>query len=80
VFLATFYMTGEAAQWYDIRESNHGQPLWEEFITLVNQRFGPPLRSNPLGELIQLQRDGSVVDYQSAFLTLVARCDDLTKK
>jgi hypothetical protein len=80
VFLATFYMTGEAAQWYDIREPNHGQPSWEEFVTLVNQHFGLPLRSNLLGELIQLQRDDSVIDYQSAFLTLVARCDDLTEK
>jgi hypothetical protein len=26
VFLATFYMTGEAAQWYSIRKRNHGQP------------------------------------------------------
>jgi hypothetical protein len=49
VFLATFYMTGEAAQWYGIRKHNHGQPSWEEFITLVNQRFGPPLWNNPLG-------------------------------
>jgi hypothetical protein len=80
LFLTTFYMTGEAAQWYGIRERNHGQPSWEEFITLVNQRFGPPLWSNPLGELIQLQCDGSVVDYQSAFLTLVALCDNLTEK
>jgi hypothetical protein len=80
VFLATFYMTGEAAQWYDIHKRNHGQLSWEEFVTLVNQRFGPPLQSNPLGELIQLQCDSSVADYQSAFLTLVARYDDLTEK
>jgi hypothetical protein len=33
-----------------------------------------------LGELIQLCRDGTVVDYQSKFLSLLARCDGLTEK
>jgi hypothetical protein len=38
------------------------------------------LRSNPLGELIQLRRDGTVVEYQGKFLTLLTRCEDLTEK
>jgi hypothetical protein len=45
VFLTTFYT---------LLERNRGQLSWAEFVKLVNQRFGPPLRSNPLGELIQL--------------------------
>jgi hypothetical protein len=55
VFLASYYMTGAASQWYTLRECNHGQSSWAEFIKPVNQRFGPPLQSNPLGELIQLR-------------------------
>jgi hypothetical protein len=80
VFLATFYMSGEASQWYTLLERNRSQPSWDKFIKLVNQRFGPPLRSNTLGELIQLQREGSVADYQSKFLSLLARCEDLAEK
>jgi hypothetical protein len=37
---------------------------------MVNQRFGLPLRSNALGELIQLRRETTVADYQTRFLTL----------
>jgi hypothetical protein len=45
-------MTGEASQWYALLERNRDTPSWEEFTQLVNKRFGPRLRSNPLGELI----------------------------
>jgi hypothetical protein len=80
VFLAAFYMTGDAAQWYALVERNHGTPDWAAFVKLVNQRFGPPLRGNMLGELIQLKRETTVADYQSRFLALVNRCTGLTEK
>jgi hypothetical protein len=80
VFLATFYMSGVASQWYTLLERNHGRPSWHKFVKLVNQRFGPPLCSNTLDELIQLQRKGSVADYQSKFLSLLAKCKDLAEK
>jgi hypothetical protein len=80
VFLATFYMTGDAAQWFTLVEHNRGTPDWAEFVKLVNQRFGPPLRGNALGELIQLKRDTMIADYQSRFLALVNRCTGLTEK
>jgi hypothetical protein len=73
VFL-TSYMTGAASQWYTLCERNHDQLSWAEFVKLVNQRFGTPLRSNPLDELIQLRREGSVAEYQNAFLALHIRC------
>jgi hypothetical protein len=80
VFLAAFYMTGDAAQWFALVERNHGTPDWAIFVKLVNQRFGPPLRGNALGELIQLKRDTTVTDYQSRFLALMYRCTGLTEK
>jgi hypothetical protein len=46
---------------------------------LANQRFGPPSRSNPLGELCHLRRQGSVADYTEAFLTHLSRCDTITE-
>lgn len=35
-------------------------------------RFGPPIRSNPLGELIRLRSTGTVAKYQEQFLKLLA--------
>jgi hypothetical protein len=73
VFLASFYMTGDAAQWYALVEHNRGSaPTWEEFVKLVNQRFGPPLRGTALGELIQLCRESTVAEYQSQCLGVKA--------
>jgi hypothetical protein len=55
VFLTSFYMTGDAAQWCAFLEKNQGTPTSDEFEKLVNQRFGPPIHGNALGELIQLR-------------------------
>jgi hypothetical protein len=79
VWLAAFYMEGIAQQWYyrlerNRQDSNQGDPSWSQLCELVNQRFGPPTRSNPLGELCHLRCTGSVNDYQAEFLTLLARC------
>lgn len=42
--------------------------------------FGPPLRSNPLGELAYLRRTSTVQEYQQRFLALLYRTDQLTSK
>jgi hypothetical protein len=41
-------------------------------------RFGPPIRSNTLGKLKELQRTGSVEEYQRQLLALVCRRDHLS--
>jgi hypothetical protein len=84
VWLAAFYMEGIAQQWYyrlkrNRLDNNQGDPSWSQFCELVNQRFGPPTRSNPLGELCHLRCTGSVDDYQAQFLTLLARCGGVTE-
>jgi hypothetical protein len=77
VFLAMFYMTGDAAQWYMLLERNHRQPAsWDEFT----KRFGPSLWGKTVGDLIQLRQDRSVANYQTKFMSLQARCKDLTEK
>jgi hypothetical protein len=73
-------MMNDASQWYTLLERNQGTSSWDEFVKLVNRRFGPPLQGNALGELIQLHRDGSVADYQTKFLSLLMRCEDLVEK
>jgi hypothetical protein len=80
VFLAPFYTSGEASQWFSLLERNQGKSSREEFARLVNQRFRPPLWSNPLGELIQLRHDGTVAKYQRKFLSLLARYDMFAEK
>jgi hypothetical protein len=79
VLLAAFYMQGVAQQWYYRLERNQGTPTWARFTELANQRFGPPSRSNPLGELCHLRRQGSVADYTEAFLTHLSRCGTITE-
>jgi len=76
---ASFYLDGAASQWYYHLEKNQGVPSWTQFVDGINRRFGPPLRSNPLGELTQLRRTSTVDDYQEQFLVLLARCQDVTE-
>jgi hypothetical protein len=80
VWYAAFYLDGDAQQWYFRLERNHGVQTWERFINLVNRRFVPPARSNPLDELIKLQHVGSVNEYQDQFLKLLARCDGVREQ
>ena len=66
VLTASYYMEGTAQQWYYRLERNRGVPTWPQFIDFVNRRFGPPVRSNPLGELAHLRRTGSVSEYRTS--------------
>lgn len=63
VWLATFHMTSSAQLWYHHLERDIGTPSWRRFVKLVNTRFGPPLRSNSLGELIAIRKQGIVRDF-----------------
>ncbi|KAF8658447.1 hypothetical protein HU200_058898 [Digitaria exilis] len=82
VWTAAFYMQSAASQWYYHLTKNLGTtPSWAEFVDAVNKRFfGPPVRSNMLGELTQLRRTGTVADYQDQFLKLLARCPDVSER
>ncbi|KAJ9180942.1 hypothetical protein P3X46_009126 [Hevea brasiliensis] len=62
-------------------ESQHHnpEPTWTDFESQCNKRFGPPIRSNKLGELAKLKQTGSVEDYQNKFETLVSRAGTLTQ-
>ncbi|WVZ68636.1 hypothetical protein U9M48_017555 [Paspalum notatum var. saurae] len=58
-------------------EKEFGIVSWPHFSDFVNMRFGPPIRSNSLGELKELRRTGTVEEYQRQFLALLCRCDNL---
>jgi hypothetical protein len=58
-------------------QHDEGTPPWRRFTELLNTRFGPPLRSIPLGELMACRRTGSVVEYPDRFEDLLPRAGAL---
>lgn len=80
VRLASYHLTGSAQQWYCRLEREEGTPSWRRFSDLVNVRFGPPLRHNPLAELVQLKRTGTVDDFIDQFLASLSRVRPLTSE
>ncbi|WVZ58046.1 hypothetical protein U9M48_008358 [Paspalum notatum var. saurae] len=79
VWLASFHLEGPAQQWYIRVQREEGTPPWRRFTELLNLRFGPPLRSCPLGKLAACRRTGSVADYSERFLDLLAHAGPLTE-
>lgn len=73
-------MIGSAQQWYYHLESDVRTPSWRHFTELVDLCFGPPLRSNSLGELTSLRCTDTVDVYQEKFLTKLSQADPLTER
>jgi len=63
VWMVSYNLEGGAQLWYMQIQCEEGTLLWRHFPELLNLRFGPPLRSNPLGELMACKRTASVVDF-----------------
>lgn len=79
VTLASYHLMGNAQYWLNELFDENPNPTWEELKQQCNLRFGPPVRSNKLGELAKLKQVGSVADYQTQFEILVPRAGKLTK-
>ena len=77
--MASYNMDDVAQLWFMQIQQEEGTPSWRRFTELLNLRFGPPLRSNPLGELVACKRTSSVVDYQGRFEALLPRAGLLSK-
>ena len=52
-------------------ERDEGSISWPRFKVLCQQRFGPPLLNNFLGEAARLQFRSTVEDYQDCFAALI---------
>jgi hypothetical protein len=77
--LAACYLFDDAQLWFHRLELNGGRPTWQQFIQLVNARFGPPLTDTPLGELAMLCRSGSVDEFARQFMALPCRDPSITE-
>jgi hypothetical protein len=77
VWMASLHMDGIAAEWYYALEREYVLLSWACFTEFVNLRFGPLIRSNPLGELKELHRTSTVEEYQRQFLTLLCHYEGL---
>ena len=80
VWLASYHMTGVARTWYGQLQRDAPPLSWSHFKQLCQQRFGPPLRSNPLGELARLPFRTTVDDYQERFWDLLAQTAPLSQE
>lgn len=54
-------------------EQEEPEITWDQFKSYCLLPFGPSLRGNPLGELVDLKQGGSVEEYQQQFQTFLAR-------
>ena len=59
--MASYNLEDGAQMWYMQVQSDEGTPSWTRFKELLNLRYGPPLRSAPLFELVSCRRTGTVV-------------------
>ena len=77
VRLAVVHFEGRALQWHIAFAKPIGVdnlPPWEEYSTLVLERFGD-IAEDPMADLMKLRQTGSVTYYHEAFDCLVARVE-----
>jgi hypothetical protein len=79
VWYASYHLIGGAQQWYMCLAQDKAMMDRAYFVRCVNERFSPPTRHNPLGELASLRKTDTVNDYTERFLVHVACAGPLNK-
>lgn len=80
VWMASYNLEDGTQMWYIQVQQDEGTPPWCRFTELLHLHFGPPLCSNPLGELMACKRTNSVIEYQDKFDALLPRAGTLTEE
>ena len=75
--MASYNLEDGAQLWYYQVQQDEGTPSWRHFKELLHLRFGPPLRSNPHGEMAACHRTSTVEEYQDRFQALLPRAGRL---
>lgn len=65
-------MEDRALNWFQWWEDQTPLRSWEEFKEAVIRRFQPGILHNPLGPLLSLKQDSTVMEYREKFEMLVA--------
>ncbi|VFQ95935.1 unnamed protein product [Cuscuta campestris] len=60
-----------ASEWFHYFQANNPRATWPEFLDAVQQRFDSSYYENYIGVLSKLSQTSSVMDYQSAFETIL---------
>ncbi|PNY09505.1 hypothetical protein L195_g006058, partial [Trifolium pratense] len=61
-----------ALNWFQWGEEQAPARTWDEFMTAVIRRFRPGILHNPLGPLLSLKHEGTVMEYREKFELLIA--------
>ena len=77
--MVSYNLEAGAQMWFIQVQQDEGTPSSRRFTELLNLRFGPPIRSNPLGELMACKRTDSITEYQDRFEALLPHVGMLTK-
>lgn len=80
VWMALLHLDGVASEWFYALDRDNNNLTWPCFVDFLNLHFGPPIRSNPLAEVKDLHRTGTVNDYRWQFQLHLCQCDDLSTK
>ncbi|KAL0340386.1 UNVERIFIED_CONTAM: hypothetical protein Sradi_4555400 [Sesamum radiatum] len=69
----SFYMEGEALNWFKWMFTNRQLSSWDAFIRALELRFGPSSFANHQAVLFKLRKRGSVAEFQAEFECLCNR-------
>lgn len=78
--MASYNLEGGAQMWYIQVQADEGTPSWRRFAELLNLRYGPPVRSNPMEELMACKRTSTVAEYQDRFEALLPHVGPLEER
>jgi hypothetical protein len=77
VRMASYNLEDVMQLWYIQLQEDKGTPPWGRFKELLHLRFGPPLRSAPLFEIIECRHTRTVEEYANRFQALLPHAGHL---
>ena len=67
VGMASLYVEGHAALWYQSYKRKHGLVSWNEFMAAILEEFGQDEYDGQMNRLMQLKQTGTVSEYKQEF-------------
>ncbi|URE04495.1 hypothetical protein MUK42_34010 [Musa troglodytarum] len=70
VEIVVIHLEGDAIQWYNWLEYNHGAPTWNQFKNALLNRFRPKEYENIDGQLAKIRQTSTIQEYQTSHPSL----------